>query len=138
MLWKQHFDLDLDPQSSISETLIARDLVMGSLLVEICKTNPGVGASEKNTPTLKSVFSFSGASAAATETTRKAKPKKHTTKEIAAKIDAATMNRGGSKARQADQSGQEKGRHAQFECPLCKTTAQDVKSIQIHHEPKAP
>ena len=70
--------------------------------------------------------------------TGKAKPKKHTAKEIAAKIDAATTNRGGGKAGQADRLGQVKGGHAKFECPLCKTTAPDMKSIQIHHEARHP
>ncbi|KAK9131102.1 hypothetical protein Sjap_011589 [Stephania japonica] len=70
--------------------------------------------------------------------TGKAKPKKHTAKEIASKVDAATTNRGGGKAGQADRSGQEKGGHAKFECPLCKVTAPDVKSMQIHHESKHP
>ncbi|XP_014498140.1 uncharacterized protein LOC106759468 [Vigna radiata var. radiata] len=70
--------------------------------------------------------------------TGKAKPKKHTAKEIAAKIDAATTNRGGGKAGLADRSGVEKGGHAKYECPLCKVTAPDVKSMQIHHEARHP
>lgn len=70
--------------------------------------------------------------------TGKAKPKKHTAKEIAAKIDAATTNRGGGKAGLADRTGQEKGGHAKLECPLCKVTAPDLKSMQIHHEAKHP
>ncbi|GFZ18434.1 zinc finger (C2H2 type) family protein [Actinidia rufa] len=70
--------------------------------------------------------------------TGKAKPKKHTAKEIAAKLDAATTNRGGGKAGQADRSGMEKGGHAKLECPLCKVTAPDLKSMQIHHDAKHP
>ncbi|XP_078437868.1 protein METHYLENE BLUE SENSITIVITY 1-like [Wolffia australiana] len=70
--------------------------------------------------------------------TGKAKPKKHTAKEIAAKLDAATTNRGGGKAGQADRLGQDKGGHARLECPLCKVTAPDVKSMQIHHEARHP
>nr|ABU95041.1 C2H2 Zn finger protein [Triticum aestivum] len=70
--------------------------------------------------------------------TGKAKPKKHTAKEIAAKIDAATTNRGGGKAGQKDRLGQEKGGHAKMECPLCRVTAPDVKSMQIHHEARHP
>ncbi|KAJ4952087.1 hypothetical protein NE237_028919 [Protea cynaroides] len=70
--------------------------------------------------------------------TGKAKPKKHTAKEIAAKVDAATTNRGGGKAGQVDRSGLDKGGHAKFECPLCKVTAPDVKSMQIHHDAKHP
>uniref|UniRef100_A0A5B7AI35 Zinc finger (C2H2 type) family protein n=1 Tax=Davidia involucrata TaxID=16924 RepID=A0A5B7AI35_DAVIN len=70
--------------------------------------------------------------------TGKAKPKKHTAKEIQAKVDAATTNRGGGKAGLADRSGIEKGGHAKFECPHCKITAPDVKSMQIHHDAKHP
>ncbi|TYH60269.1 hypothetical protein ES332_D08G281600v1 [Gossypium tomentosum] len=70
--------------------------------------------------------------------TGKAKPKKHTAKELAAKVDAATTNRGGGKAGLADRSGFEKGGHAKYECPHCKTTAPDVKSMQIHHDAKHP
>ncbi|XP_042503508.1 protein METHYLENE BLUE SENSITIVITY 1 [Macadamia integrifolia] len=70
--------------------------------------------------------------------TGKAKPKKHTAKEIAAKIDAATTNRGGGKAGQVNRSGLDKGGHAKFECPHCKTTAPDAKSMQIHHDAKHP
>lgn len=70
--------------------------------------------------------------------TGKAKPKKHTAKEIQAKIDAATTNRGGGKAGIADRTGQDKGGHAKYECPHCKITAPDVKSMQIHHDSKHP
>ncbi|KAF5948198.1 hypothetical protein HYC85_014155 [Camellia sinensis] len=70
--------------------------------------------------------------------TGKAKPKKHTAKEIAAKVDAATTNRGGGKAGQADRSGIEKGGHAKLECPHCKITAPDIKTMQIHHDAKHP
>ncbi|EER88935.1 hypothetical protein BDA96_10G333000 [Sorghum bicolor] len=70
--------------------------------------------------------------------TGKAKPKKHTAKEIAAKIDAATTNRGGGKAGQADRLGQDKGGHAKLACPLCRTPAPDIKSMQIHHEARHP
>ncbi|KAJ8543674.1 hypothetical protein K7X08_025292 [Anisodus acutangulus] len=70
--------------------------------------------------------------------TGKAKPKKHTAKELASKIDAATTNRGGGKAGLADRSGIEKGGHAKLECPLCKVTAPDIKSMKIHHDAKHP
>ncbi|VFQ92666.1 unnamed protein product [Cuscuta campestris] len=70
--------------------------------------------------------------------TGKAKPKKHTAKEIAAKEDAATTNRGGGLAGKADRTGEVKGGHARFECPLCKVTAPSIKSMQIHHESKHP
>ncbi|XP_052733750.1 protein METHYLENE BLUE SENSITIVITY 1-like [Vigna angularis] len=70
--------------------------------------------------------------------TGKAKPKKHTTKEIAAKIDAATTNSDDGKAGLADRSGVEKGGHLKYECPLCKVTVPDVKLMQIHHEARHP
>ncbi|EXC35216.1 hypothetical protein L484_022771 [Morus notabilis] len=52
-------------------------------------------------------------------------------KKIAAKIEAAATNRGGRKAGLADCGGAKKGSHAKFECPYCKTTAPDIKSMQI-------
>ncbi|CAN8236205.1 unnamed protein product [Cochlearia groenlandica] len=70
--------------------------------------------------------------------TGKAKPKKHTTKELQAKADAALTNRGGGKAGLADRTGKEKGGHAKYECPHCKITAPDLKTMQIHHESKHP
>ncbi|CAH8309806.1 unnamed protein product [Eruca vesicaria subsp. sativa] len=70
--------------------------------------------------------------------TGKAKPKKHTAKEIQAKIDAALTNRGGGKDGIADRTGKVKGGHAKFECPHCKITAPDLKTMQIHHESKHP
>jgi hypothetical protein len=70
--------------------------------------------------------------------TGKAKPKKHTAKELAAKIDAATTSRGGGKAGLADRLGQDKGGHAKLACPLCRIPAPDIKSMQIHHEARHP
>ncbi|GLJ12475.1 hypothetical protein SUGI_0191760 [Cryptomeria japonica] len=70
--------------------------------------------------------------------TGKAKPKKHTAKEIAAKVDAATTSRGGGKAGLQDRTGGEKGGHAKYECPLCKVTVPDMKTMAIHHESKHP
>ncbi|KAK2361823.1 Protein METHYLENE BLUE SENSITIVITY 1 [Trifolium repens] len=70
--------------------------------------------------------------------TGKAKPKKHTAKEIQAKVDAALTNRGGGKAGLLDRIGVEKGGHAKWECPHCKVTAPDVKSMQIHHDARHP
>src|SRR4051812_14298365 len=70
--------------------------------------------------------------------TGKAKPKKHTAKEIQAKVDAALTNRGGGKAGLLDRIGVEKGGHAKWECPHCKTTVPDVKSMQIHHDARHP
>ena len=48
----------------------------------------------------------------------KAKPKKHTAKEIAGKVAAATQNKGGGKAGLADRLGGAAG-HAKFKCPSC-------------------
>ncbi|RAL41946.1 hypothetical protein DM860_009128 [Cuscuta australis] len=70
--------------------------------------------------------------------TGKAKPKKHTAKEIAAKEDAATTNRGGGLAGKADRTGEVKGGHAKFACPLCKVTAPSIKTMEIHHESRHP
>lgn len=70
--------------------------------------------------------------------TGKAKPKKHTAKEIATKVAAATTNRGGGKAGFEDRTGADKGGHAKFACPICKATAPDLKSMQIHHEARHP
>ncbi|CAM6116331.1 unnamed protein product [Calypogeia fissa] len=70
--------------------------------------------------------------------TGKAKPKKHTAKEIAAKIDAATTNRGGGKAGVEDRLAKDKGGHAKLACPVCKATAPDSKSMKIHHEARHP
>ncbi|KAK9100719.1 hypothetical protein Scep_024149 [Stephania cephalantha] len=52
MLSKQHLDLDLDPRYQSTDR---RKLVIGSLLVEVYKTNPGMRASEENTLMLKSM-----------------------------------------------------------------------------------
>ncbi|CAI9773879.1 unnamed protein product [Fraxinus pennsylvanica] len=64
--------------------------------------------------------------------TGKAKPKKHTAKELAAKLDAATTNRGGGKAGLADRSGQDKGGHAKLECPLCKHRRRHLQAQARH------
>eukprot|EP00798_Chlamydomonas_sp_ICE-L_P028378 gene28378-31512_t len=65
----------------------------------------------------------------------KAKPTKHTAKEINAKIAAATVNKGGGKEGRADRNGGAAG-HAKFECPLCKVQAPSIKTMQAHHESK--
>ncbi|XVF30180.1 hypothetical protein REPUB_Repub16aG0035000 [Reevesia pubescens] len=38
----------------------------------------------------------------------------------------------------ANHLGSEKGGHAKFECPYCKTIALDLKLAQIHHAAKHP
>ncbi|CAH9108705.1 unnamed protein product [Cuscuta epithymum] len=70
--------------------------------------------------------------------TGKAKPKKHTAKEIAAKADAALTNRGGGLAGLADRTGKTKGGHAKFECPLCRITAPSLANMKTHHESRHP
>eukprot|EP00271_Cylindrocystis_brebissonii_P014336 TRINITY_DN35659_c0_g1_i1.p2 TRINITY_DN35659_c0_g1~~TRINITY_DN35659_c0_g1_i1.p2 ORF type:complete len:106 (-),score=13.36 TRINITY_DN35659_c0_g1_i1:330-647(-) len=70
--------------------------------------------------------------------TGKAKPKKHTAKDIQAKVDAATTNRGGGRAGAVDRLGLDKGGHARYACAICKTTGPDVKTMKIHHEAKHP
>ncbi|KAL3700930.1 hypothetical protein R1sor_018952 [Riccia sorocarpa] len=70
--------------------------------------------------------------------TGKAKPKKHTAKEIAMKVDAATTNRGGGKAGVEDRKAADKGGHAKLACPVCRVTAPDIKSMVIHHEARHP
>eukprot|EP00798_Chlamydomonas_sp_ICE-L_P021341 gene21341-28276_t len=67
----------------------------------------------------------------------KAKPTKHTAKEVAAKIAAATQNKAGGKAGQADRLGGIAG-HAKYECHICKSLAPGLKTMQIHHESKHP
>ncbi|EXB44698.1 hypothetical protein L484_015955 [Morus notabilis] len=63
--------------------------------------------------------------------TCKAKPKKHTVKKIAAKIEAAATNPEGRKAGLVGRGGVEKGGHVKFERPHCKTNAPNIKSMQI-------
>jgi hypothetical protein len=65
----------------------------------------------------------------------KAKPAKHTAKEINAKIHAATTNMGGGKAGHQDRLGGRVG-HAKYQCPICKTNAPDLKSMQAHWDSK--
>ncbi|CAH9111338.1 unnamed protein product [Cuscuta europaea] len=70
--------------------------------------------------------------------TGKAKPKKHTAKEIAAKADAALTNRGGGLAGLADRTGKTKGGHARFECPHCRITVPSLTTMKDHHDAKHP
>jgi len=60
----------------------------------------------------------------------KAKPAKHTAAEIKAKVHAATTNMGGGKAGLQDRKGGAVG-HAKYSCPICKTAAPDLKSMQV-------
>lgn len=68
----------------------------------------------------------------------KAKPTKHTAKELKAKADRALTNRGGGKEGKSDRTGAVKGGHAKYECPVCKVTAPDLKTMQAHHDSRHP
>jgi len=65
----------------------------------------------------------------------KAKPKKHTAKEIAGKVAAATQNKGGGKAGLADRKGGAAG-HAKFKCPQCGVQSPSIKSAEMHWDSK--
>ena len=67
----------------------------------------------------------------------KAKPKKHTAKEIAGKVAAATTNKGGGKAGLADRLGGAAG-HAKFKCPSCGIQSPSIKSAEMHWDSKHP
>ncbi|PNH03384.1 hypothetical protein TSOC_010577 [Tetrabaena socialis] len=67
----------------------------------------------------------------------KAKPAKHTAKEIAMKVAEATTNKGGGKSGLEDRLGGKAG-HAKFQCHICKQPAPDLKSMQMHHESRHP
>ena len=65
----------------------------------------------------------------------KAKPTKHTAKELAKKLSDATTNRGGGAAGLKDRLGGPAG-HSKFQCHICMQQAPDLKSMQAHHESK--
>eukprot|EP00397_Hematodinium_sp_SG-2012_P011119 GEMP01011249.1.p1 GENE.GEMP01011249.1~~GEMP01011249.1.p1 ORF type:complete len:104 (+),score=31.97 GEMP01011249.1:82-393(+) len=65
----------------------------------------------------------------------KAKPAHHTSKELANKAFAATVNRGGGGAGKEDRQGGKAG-HAKFKCPACGQQAPDPKSAMMHWESK--
>uniref|UniRef100_A0A061RGX5 C2H2-type domain-containing protein n=1 Tax=Tetraselmis sp. GSL018 TaxID=582737 RepID=A0A061RGX5_9CHLO len=65
----------------------------------------------------------------------KAKPAKHTTKEINKKISDATTNKGGGKAGYEDRKGGKAG-HAKYRCPNCATQCPSLSSMKIHWEAK--
>ena len=67
----------------------------------------------------------------------KAKPTKHTAKEIAGKVAAATQNKGGGKAGLADRKGGAAG-HAKFKCPSCGIQSPSLKSAEMHWDSKHP
>ena len=65
----------------------------------------------------------------------KAKPTKHSAREIKRKTDEATQNKGGGKRGLEDRRGGSSG-HSKFLCYICKQVAPDLKSMQFHHEAK--
>jgi len=65
----------------------------------------------------------------------KAKPKKHTAKELASKAAAALTNKGGGAAGLADRKGGAVG-HAKFSCPVCRQAAPSEKSAVAHWDSK--
>jgi len=65
----------------------------------------------------------------------KAKPKKHTAKEMAKKAKFANQNKGGGKAGAADRKGGKAG-HAKLKCPICMQQAPDLKSMRMHWDSK--
>ncbi|CAE7243036.1 unnamed protein product [Symbiodinium sp. CCMP2592] len=67
----------------------------------------------------------------------KAKPTKHTAKELAQKEKDATCNRGGGSAGLKDRQGGSVG-HSKYKCNICMQSAPDPKSMQMHFESKHP
>ena len=65
----------------------------------------------------------------------KAKPTKHSAKEIASKVAAATQNKAGGKAGLADRKGGAAG-HAKFKCPACGVQSPSIKSAEMHWDSK--
>ena len=65
---------------------------------------------------------------------RKAKPTKHTAKELKMKADAALTNRGGGKAGMAQRNDAKLG----YLCPHCQTAAPSAKSMLAHVQNKHP
>lgn len=66
----------------------------------------------------------------------KAKPTKHTAKELAQKAKNATCNRGGGAGGAADRAGGAAG-HAKYQCPVCGNASPDNgKSAMAHWDAK--
>ncbi|GIL51785.1 hypothetical protein Vafri_7701 [Volvox africanus] len=56
---------------------------------------------------------------------------------VRAQVAASTTNMGGGKVGLEDRLGGKAG-HAKFQCHICKQTAPDLKSMQMHHEARHP
>lgn len=67
----------------------------------------------------------------------KAKPTKHTAREVAKKTAEATTNKGGGLDGLKDRLGGAAG-HSKFQCDVCFAACPDLKSLQIHYESKHP
>lgn len=65
----------------------------------------------------------------------KAKPTKHTSKELAGKAKLATQNASGGNAGKADRAGGKAG-HAKLQCQICGQQAPDPKSAEAHWDSK--
>mmetsp|Transcript_26231 Transcript_26231/g.36232 ORF Transcript_26231/g.36232 Transcript_26231/m.36232 type:complete len:117 (+) Transcript_26231:259-609(+) len=65
----------------------------------------------------------------------KAKPTKHTAKELAGRAAASLQNKGGGKLGAEDRKGGVSG-HSKFKCPICAQTAPSIKSMEEHHDSK--
>jgi len=67
----------------------------------------------------------------------KAKPAKHTSKELEAKKKASTVNKGGGKLGLVDRKGGMAG-HSKYKCYLCGLQAPSLKNMEEHFESKHP
>jgi hypothetical protein len=67
----------------------------------------------------------------------KAKPTKHTAREIAKKTAEANTNKGGGSDGLKDRLGGPAG-HSKYMCPICKAQVPDIKTLAIHYESKHP
>jgi len=67
----------------------------------------------------------------------KAKPTKHTAKELNQKAADALTNKGGGSHGKADRAGGSAG-HAKYKCYVCMQQAPDPKSMTLHFESKHP
>ncbi|GMH32921.1 hypothetical protein BSKO_00755 [Bryopsis sp. KO-2023] len=67
----------------------------------------------------------------------KAKPAKHTSKELAAKAQASLANAGGGKAGLIDRKGGALG-HSKFSCYICGQAAPSLKNMEDHFGSKHP
>jgi len=65
----------------------------------------------------------------------KAKPKKHTARELAGKAAAALTNKGGGKLGAMDRAGGAAG-HAKYKCPICGLATPSQKNGSEHWESK--